>query len=162
MEITISPMTREDVPAVTQMNKLCFTRPWSADSLMAETEKDDAVFVVARDGSREICGYAGLNHVLDEGYIANIAVHPAARRQGIGVLLMGELEKRARQLQLSFITLEVRVSNIAAQSLYASMGFVEAGRRKNFYEAIREDAIIMTKYFNENRETVNEDRSSCI
>lgn len=151
MEITILPMTREDVPAVTEMNKLCFTRPWSADSLMAETEKDDAVFVVARDADGDICGYAGLNYVLDEGYIANIAVHPDARRQGIAALLLGELEKRARQLKLSFITLEVRVSNTAARCLYSSMGFTEAGRRKNFYEAIREDAIIMTKYLTDGR-----------
>lgn len=151
MEITILPMTREDVPAVTEMNKLCFTRPWSADSLMAETEKDDAVFVVARDDDGDICGYAGLNYVLDEGYIANIAVHPDARRQGIAALLLGELEKRARQLKLSFITLEVRVSNTAARCLYSSMGFTEAGRRKNFYEAIREDAIIMTKYLTDGR-----------
>lgn len=151
MEITILPMTREDVPAVTEMNKLCFTCPWSEQSLMAETEKDDAVFVVARDADGDICGYAGLNYVLDEGYIANIAVHPDARRQGIAALLLGELEKRARQLKLSFITLEVRVSNTAARCLYSSMGFTEAGRRKNFYEAIREDAIIMTKYLTDGR-----------
>lgn len=147
MEVTITPMTREDVAPVTEMNQLCFTCPWSAESLLAETEKEDAVFVVAKDDRGAIWGYAGFNYVLDEGYIANIAVHPNARRQGIAVRLLGELDIRARQLALRFITLEVRVSNTAAQSLYAAMGFQEVGRRKNFYEAIREDAILMTKYY---------------
>ncbi|MEG1389129.1 MAG: ribosomal protein S18-alanine N-acetyltransferase [Angelakisella sp.] len=146
MEYSITPMTREDVPEVTVMNNLCFTCPWSEQSLMAETTKNDAVFLVARSGAGVICGYAGLNYVLDEGYIANIAVHPEYRRQGIARLLLEALIAQSRRLALSFITLEVRVSNTPAQKLYEAMGFEVAGRRKNFYEAIREDAIIMTKY----------------
>lgn len=156
MELTVNDMTREDIAPITEINKLCFTRPWSADALGAETQKDDAVFLTARaDG--EICGYGGFNYVLDEGYIANIAVHPNIRRQGVARRLLTELAARADALDLSFLTLEVRVSNLAAQRLYASAGFREVGRRKNFYEEIREDALIMTKYLKLQEGEENED-----
>jgi len=85
--------------------------------------------------------------VLDEGYIANIAVFPEHRRKGVAGQLLQVFMNFAEANRLAFLTLEVRASNQAAIALYANRGFEEVGRRKNYYEHPREDAIIMTKEF---------------
>ena len=85
-----------------------------------------------------------LSSVLDEGSLDNIAVAPDRRRQGIADALLTAVEARARAMELRFITLEVRASNGPAAALYAKHGFVPVGRRTNYYEKPREDAILMT------------------
>ena len=95
-----------------------------------------------------VAGYIGMMCVLDEGYISNVAVSPDYRRKGIGRLLVSEMLSRAEKKKLSFATLEVREHNESAIALYASAGFSPVGRRKNYYERPREDALLMTKTFN--------------
>ena len=110
-----------------------------------------AIAAVGEDGT--LLGYAGLLVVLDEGYITNVAVRPAYRRQGIASDLLGVFERFARGHQLAFLTLEVRASNAAAIALYEKMGYARVGVRKNYYEHPREDAVIMTREFTDGTET---------
>ena len=85
--------------------------------------------------------------VLDEGYITNVAVRPECRRNGIAQKLLQVFLDFAQAHKLAFLTLEVRASNYGAIALYGSRGFRGVGRRKNYYEHPREDAIIMTREF---------------
>ena len=96
------------------------------------------------DGS--VLGYAGLHAVLDEGYIDNVAVRPDCRRQGIADRLL-DVFCRFGAANLSFLTLEVRPSNTAAVALYEKHGFAEAGRRRDYYENPKEDALLLTRDF---------------
>ena len=85
--------------------------------------------------------------VLDEGYITNVAVRPDCRKQGVAGKLLQVFLDFAQANHLAFLTLEVRASNYPAIALYGSRGFRGVGRRKNYYEHPREDAIIMTREF---------------
>ena len=141
--MTVAPMTERHLAALAQIEKACFHAPWSEAMLREELGK--GIFLVAeRDG--QAVGYVGCQTVLDEGYITNVAVSPDFRRQGIGRLLIQTLTERARQAQLAFVTLEVRVSNAPAIALYTAAGYEPVGRRKNFYRDPTEDAILMTLY----------------
>ncbi len=111
-----------------------------------ELFNDSACFLAAVTEQDEVVGYAGLHCILDEGYIANVAVDPRYRRQGVAGELLGAF-LRFGQANLAFLTLEVRASNEAAIALYRKYGFQEVGRRKQYYDAPREDAIIMTLEF---------------
>ena len=84
----------------------------------------------------------------DEGYITNVAVDPSRRRQGVAAQLLRVFDDFARANRLAFLTLEVRPSNQAAIALYQGFGFTEAGRRRNYYDLPKEDALILTKYYN--------------
>ena len=90
--------------------------------------------------------------VLDEGYITNVAVRPECRRNGIAQKLLQVFLDFAQAHKLAFLTLEVRASNYGAIALYGSRGFRSVGRRKNYYEHPKEDAIIMTKEFTDGTE----------
>ena len=112
--------------------------------LFRSLENDLAAFLVALDERGAVAGYAGMQVVLDEGYILNIAVRPDCRRQGVAGRLLQVFLDFARGNRLSFLTLEVRASNYAAIALYGSRGFRGVGRRKNYYEHPKEDAVLMT------------------
>ena len=94
----------------------------------------------------ETAGYAGMHCILDEGYIDNIAVFPAYRRQGIAGALLSALEGCARMRNIRFLTLEVRASNVPAIRLYRGYGYGEVGRRPHYYSRPQEDALLLTKY----------------
>ena len=144
----VSPMTDEDIAEIALIEKECFSTPWSEDALRSELTNDGAVFLKAKtDG--EISGYIGMHTVLDECYIANVAVKNKFRRMGIGSLLLSEAENSAREKKCSFISLEVRVSNTPAITLYEKYGYISQGERKNFYSNPTENALIMTKTFSE-------------
>ena len=115
--------------------------------LAEELDNYISAFVVALDDNDNVAGYAGLQAVLDEGYITNVAVRPDCRRQGIAGKLLQVFLDFAKGNHLAFLSLEVRASNYDAIALYGSRGFRSVGRRKNYYEHPREDAIIMTKEF---------------
>lgn len=151
--VTIAAMTPNDIPDLAELEKLCFTTPWSEQSLAAELEKPNAVFLTARLADGGLCGYVGMNYVLDEGYIDNLAVHPDCRRRGIGERLLKNLLQRCAELSLAFATLEVRAGNSAAISLYGGLGFLPAGVRRGFYSLPKEDGVIMTKYFEKEQNT---------
>ena len=114
--------------------------------LAEELYNDCAAYLAAEDAEGCVVGYAGLQVVLDEGYIDNIAVEPNARRHGVADELL-DVFCRFGEANLAFLTLEVRASNAPAIALYRKHGFEEAGRRKNYYTKPAEDAIIMTRYF---------------
>ena len=131
-----------DEKAIAEIEKECFLEPWSEQAVLDSANLDCVFVLFEKDG--QAVGYAGIQIVLDEGYITNIAVKKAFRRQGIATVLINELLKMLND-KLSFISLEVRASNSAAIKLYELLGFEKAGIRKNFYSAPKEDALIMTK-----------------
>ena len=130
---------------IEDIEKLCFSVPWSYVNLEAQATGKNKLFLCASDDSG-VLGYVGLTMVLDEGYIANVAVAPRARRRGIADALLFELERRTKK-QLAFLTLEVRASNAPAIKLYEKHGFAVVGRRKNYYTQPQEDALLMTFFF---------------
>lgn len=138
------PMTKELVPQIADIEKICFSTPWSEEMLLEELDNLNACFIAAVDGENTVLGYAGIQVVLDEGYIDNVAVRPQYRRQGLADELLKVFIRFAKAHSLSFLTLEVRESNGPAIALYLKHGFAQVGRRKNYYEKPREDAILMT------------------
>ncbi len=142
--VRIVPMTADHLDQVAELERICFSAPWSRKMLAEELENDCAAFLVAEDVDGTVVGYAGLLVVLDEGYITNVAVKPELRRQGIASQLLEVFINFAKGNHLAFLTLEVRPSNTAAIVLYGRHGFRSTGRRKNYYEHPKEDAIIMT------------------
>lgn len=143
-KIRMVPMNGDHLDEVVELERVCFPDPWSRNMLKEELENDLAAFLVALDEQGAVAGYAGLQVVLDEGYILNVAVRPDCRRQGVAGRLLQVFLDFARGNKLAFLTLEVRASNYAAIALYGSRGFRGVGRRKNYYEHPREDAVIMT------------------
>ena len=134
-------MTLEDVPMIAQIEKECFSLPWSEASFEDSLAREDTVFLVCED--TEVVGYVGMYLSFEEGEITNVAVTPSCRKRGCGNLLMEAIKQEAKARDAQCIILEVRVSNAPAISLYKKHGFEEIGIRKNFYEHPTEDAIIM-------------------
>ena len=146
-EIAIVPMGADHLDEVAALERICFPDPWSRELLSQELENDLSAFLVALDGEGSVVGYAGIQVVLDEGTVTDIAVRPDWRRRGVASRLLGVFEEFARGNGLAFLTLEVRASNAPAIALYEGRGFETAGRRRNYYLSPREDAVIMTKTF---------------
>lgn len=142
------PMDRSHIREIAQLERECFSDPWSEASLEEELYNPLASFIVAQRPDGAVLGYAGLHAVMDEGYIDNIAVRADYRGQGIADDLL-DVFVRFGQAHLAFLTLEVRPSNQAAIQLYYKHGFAQVGRRKDYYKQPREDAIIMTLEFGE-------------
>lgn len=149
VKFNIDFMKKSDVPSVARLEKLCFSKPWSEGALYSELEKERCDFFTLIVGD-EVKGYAGSYIVLDECFVANVAVDPSSRRMGFGMALVKRIIDNAYANSCSLVTLEVRESNIAAIRLYSSFDFKEAGRRKSFYSDPTEDGIIMTKLLHEN------------
>ena len=148
MSVKIVPMTADHLEELEKLERICFSRPWSRKMLAEELENQCAAFLVVEDSvSGRVLGYAGLMVVADEGYITNVAVFPEYRRQGIAAQILQVFVQFAEANRLAFLTLEVRPSNAAAIALYQGFGFKEVGRRKNYYDLPKEDALILTKYF---------------
>jgi len=145
MKYEIADAQQRHLDDLAQLEQVCFSCPWTRDQLASELPDARHEFLVAENENGSAIGYVGMMHVLDEGYISNVAVGAAYRRQGIGAALLQEMLLRAEKLGLSFVTLEVRESNQDAFRLYQKHGFTRVGRRKNYYEHPREDAILMTK-----------------
>ncbi|MEO6122967.1 MAG: ribosomal protein S18-alanine N-acetyltransferase [Ilumatobacteraceae bacterium] len=142
--VVIEPMRRRDLTAIQVIERQVYPQPWSVNVFMSEIE-------MARQGHRHyICahragllvGYAGMMIVVDEAHITNIASDPIRQREGIGRRLLAELAWEARRRGCGALTLEVRLSNVAAQALYHQFGFEPAGIRQKYYENV-EDAIVM-------------------
>ena len=131
----------EHLSGVAELEKLCFSEPWSEKSLELLLRDGAVGFAVLEDGA--VVAYGGMTYVLDEGQITNIATHPSARRKGFGARIVGALCDFARESGLREIFLEVRASNEGAIALYSQSGFLRVGERRGFYRAPVEDAIIM-------------------
>ena len=135
-------LTADALEGVAELEKLCFSQPWSKTSLELLTKDGIGVGMVCRaDGI--VCAYGGMLCAVDEGQITNIATHPDYRRQGYGKAVVEALIKYAKNNRLDSISLEVRESNKAAIDLYLSLGFKVEGKRKDFYTKPTEAALVM-------------------
>ena len=133
-----------DAKDIEEIEKHCFSTPWTGEQITSSG--DNTVFFLAKKDGKAV-GYSGMYTVLDEGYVTNIGVLPDYRRNGLGRRLTQSLIDYSVEKELSFISLEVRVSNFRAIELYKSLDFKEVGKRKAFYSNPKEDALIMTRYF---------------
>ena len=155
MHVRIVPMTADHLDEVAELERLCFSVPWSRNMLAEELDNALSAMLVALDDQGRVAGYAGLQVILDEGYITNVAVRPDCRRQGVAGQILQVFLDFAQAQGLAFLTLEVRASNYGAIALYGELGFRSVGRRKNYYEHPKEDALIMTKEFDDGTETAD-------
>lgn len=142
-DITVRGAEFSDIPYIAELERECFSAPWSENAIWETMAGETSVFLVA-ECSGEICGYVGSYHAAGEGYITNVAVSGKMRRRGVGRALICALKEKAREMAFSFLTLEVRVGNLPAIALYESLGFENLGRRPRFYSNPTEDAYIMT------------------
>ncbi|MCA1032901.1 ribosomal protein S18-alanine N-acetyltransferase [Bacillus timonensis] len=141
--ITFRNMTIEDIDAIVEIEELSFATPWSRESFYNELINNHfATYIVMVDGEK-IIGYCGMWIIVDEAHITNIAVLPHYRGKKLGEALLTQAIKCAEELGAISITLEVRVSNIVAQSLYRKFGFKDGGIRKQYYSDNLEDALVM-------------------
>ena len=144
--MTVSDAVPAHLDEIEAIEKACFSLPWHRAALEKQMSAPNCIFLAALDDNGAVMGYIGLMYVLDEGYISNVAVSPEYRRRGVGDALISALAKRART-HLAFITLEVRESNRAAIYLYTKHGFEVVGKRRNYYDRPKEDALLMTLFF---------------
>lgn len=142
--MTIMQMTSAHVPQVARLERVCFQDPWSERSIASELENPLSLWLVAMEEDR-LLGYVGSQTVLDETDMMNVAVDPAARRQGVARALIQELIDQLKQRGSRKLSLEVRASNLGAIRLYESLGFVRLGCRPGYYRNPREDAWILGK-----------------
>ena len=137
-------MTADHVLQIADMERACFSMPWSENSIRRELDNPLSLWIVALDGDTVI-GYVGSQSVMGEADMMNLAVAPNYRRRGVGTELIRQLMCMLNQQAVFSLTLEVRESNHSAISLYQSLGFCEVGRRPNYYSAPKEDALILRK-----------------
>ena len=145
------PVRMKNIPlhieGAATIEKLSFHEPWSASSLELLTKDGIGVGYLCtekgEDGEEVVTAYGGMLITVDEGQITNIATHPDHRNKGLGLAVMRALLRHAKDEKLDSVSLEVRVSNAPALAVYKKAGFVEVGRRKNFYTKPTEDALIM-------------------
>lgn len=142
--IKIIPMTSNHVPSVAELEAICFRDPWSENSVASELNNPLSLWLVAVEEDT-LVGYVGSQTVMGETDMMNVAVHPNHRRRGIARILIEELIKALKNLESRCLTLEVRASNEPAIALYTDLGFIEAGRRRNYYRNPKEDALILRK-----------------
>lgn len=140
----IRKMQKEDILQLAELEKLCFSDPWSVSAFEYELNNPLSLWLVAVSGEK-VAGYVGSQTVIDESDMMNIAVAPAFRRQGIAKRLIDSLILGLQERGSHTLTLEVRSSNEPAISLYRQLGFIQVGRRPNYYRNPKEDALILRK-----------------
>lgn len=139
-------MRADDVPRVLEIERACFSDPWSGESFLYEIRENRFArnYVMrSSDGSGRVDAYAMVWFIEDEAQINNIAVAPECRREGLGRRLMELAIARGRKRGCRVATLQVRPGNAAAIALYESLGFGRIGRRRNYYSDTGEDALVM-------------------
>ena len=140
----IETMKSSHVVQIAELEKICFSDPWSEKSIASELNNELAFWLTAVEGE-QVAGYIGSQTVMDESDMMNVAVHPDFRRKGIAEALVNALVEALKSKGSRCLTLEVRASNVPAITLYEKLGFSEIGRRKNYYRNPREDALILRK-----------------
>ena len=141
--ILVRPMAIADVDGVMAVEKDSFSTPWSRSAFEEELAQNRLARYIVAEEDGQVVGYAGMWLVINEAHVTNVAVSGSRRGEGIGRLLMETLMKLARENGMGSMTLEVRVSNMVARHLYETLGFAEAGIRKNYYSETKEDALIL-------------------
>ena len=144
MAIKITEMTAEHLDAIVNIERECFSVPWSRAMFAEELGRDFAIYLVAEENG-EILAYVGAHIAAEDVCINNVATAPRARSRGIAQELLRELACRAYARGGRQFSLEVRESNLPARALYAKLGFTEVGMRKKYYSHPTENAIIMVK-----------------
>ena len=140
----IRKMQPENVSGIAELEKICFSDPWSENSIASELHNRLSCWLVATEGDR-LLGYVGSQSVLDGADMMNIAVSPDCRRMGVAQALVSSLVEALKARGVRFLMLEVRVSNAPAIALYEKLGFTQAGCRRNYYRNPKEDALILRK-----------------
>lgn len=144
VRLRVEPMLLGDIPAVHAIESASFPTPWPPYAFRGELESNRmAHYLVVRAGER-VVAYAGLWLMVDEAHVTTFAVLPAYRRRGIAGRLLSDLIELAADLGATVVTLEVRISNLAARRLYERFGFRPVGVRPHYYTDNSEDALIMT------------------
>jgi [ribosomal protein S18]-alanine N-acetyltransferase len=148
-DLTIKPISVDEIDSIVVLDRLCFGGLWSIDSYRRELTNDNSHFLgVSIDRALEpdtsgIIGFGCFWAILDEAHITLLGVHPQYQRQGLGTLLLTALLDKARSIDMARATLEVRATNQGAIDLYERFGFQTVGRRKKYYQDTGEDGIIM-------------------
>jgi ribosomal-protein-alanine N-acetyltransferase len=145
----VRPLHVDDLDALYALERASQPLPWSDDQLLLELVHDDAL-VLGCDDDSGLCGYVALRQMVDELWVLNVAVHPRARRRGLGRRLLDVAWATTRARALASLWLEVRESNAGARALYQSCGFTERGRRPGYYPPIppataRETAVLLAR-----------------
>ena len=140
----IVKMREGHVASIAQIEKLCFSDPWSENSVASELKNPLSLWLVALDGER-VAGYVGSQAVMGEADMMNLAVAPDCRRGGIAKALLQALEAALDANGVYCLSLEVRQSNEPARTLYTSCGYAQVGLRPNYYRNPKENALILKK-----------------
>jgi len=140
----IVKMNELHVGFVAELERKCFSLPWSVTAIAGELENPLSLWLVAEHNGK-VVGYIGSQSVMGEADMMNLAVAPEFRRKGIGEALVNALVEALRAQQVYCLLLEVRVSNETAIALYRKLGFEQVGRRPGYYQNPREDALILRK-----------------
>jgi|SRR3954469_14720934 [ribosomal protein S18]-alanine N-acetyltransferase len=136
-------MREEDIDQVLEVEQASFTTPWSREAFFNEIHNNKFAVYIVLEEDNKIIGYCGTWIVIDEAHVTNIAILPGYRGKKLGEALLTKLISTAREMGARSMTLEVRVTNHVAQSLYRKFGFQNGGIRKNYYSDNQEDALIM-------------------
>ena len=144
MDFCVADAAIAHIEAIEELEKQCFSDPWSENSVASELENPLSLWLIAEEDGA-VCGYVGSQTVLDETDMMNIAVHPDCRRKGIAAALITELVSRLKARGSRVLRLEVRESNFSAIALYEALGFTQLGLRKNYYRNPKENALILGK-----------------
>ncbi len=142
MNCELIRLSEKEAPAAAEIEKLCFSHPWSEATLASEMNSPYADFIGAFFEG-ELAGYIGGRTVAEETEIFNVAVAPKFRRNGIGKALVERYIGTVREKGTKAIYLEVRTSNLSAITLYEKAGFVFCGIRKDYYDDPKENALLM-------------------
>ncbi|MBQ1493111.1 MAG: ribosomal protein S18-alanine N-acetyltransferase [Blautia sp.] len=142
--MTLREMTVEDLDQVAAIEAVTVRPPWTKEGFLSFLIKKETLFVVVEEKGT-ILGYAGMLWALDEGDITNVVVRPERQREGIGAFLLDGLIRVAEDFGITLIHLDVREGNGVARRLYERAGFVQDGRRENYYTDPKEAAILMSR-----------------
>ena len=142
-EPVLRRMTISDVPAVHRLEQAIFSMPWSEKDFVYEMTENKVARYLVIEETGEIIAFAGAHIILDQAHVTNIAVRQDCRGRGLGRMITRALMQYASNLGAEYLTLEVRQSNVKAQNLYKSLGFVKVNVRKRYYEDTGEDAWLM-------------------
>lgn len=144
MEVEVRELKFDDLEEVAEIERICFSLPWSKELIAKELLNNMAYYQCATI-SGKVVGYMGMWKICDEGHVTNVAVLPEYRKKGIASMLIGKMIDVCKCSEIYNITLEARESNIEALRLYEKFGFESAGKRPNYYQKPNESAVIMWK-----------------
>ncbi len=145
MDVIIRDMKESDLDRIMEIEEKSFNPPWSREAFLLELTKNLLAKYIVAEVDGQVVGYGGIWLIIDEGHVTNIAVDEEYRGKGIGSKILEGLIQICRERNMTAMTLEVRKSNVVAQSLYRKYGFKEYGIRKGYYQDNNDDAIIMWK-----------------